>query len=158
MWSARFDLPLYKGLDIFLIEGVPRDFVHNIFWNNHNAITVANENIAGDDGDTAATDRQISIDGRMRRQRCGRRRTGCENRKTCFNHSRRVAHAAVGDHAGTAALLDAFRKYIAERRAICDSARIDHQDRARRYAVDGNPLRIVMVRENSGVDKSSRMG
>src|SRR3546814_2926296 len=72
------------------------------------------------------------------------------HRDADFRHLRRVAHAAVGDDAGGAALLDPRRQDVAEHGDVREAAAVDHQHGTLRHGVDGDPRRIVPRAERRG--------
>src|SRR6516164_2265117 len=95
------------------------------------AIAVANDDVAGIDGDATAADGQIEIDRLVHNRARRRARPPQVAGKACFQNALRFPEAAVGDDAGAAARFQPADIEIAGGRSPWIATRVDNEDISR---------------------------
>ena len=97
---------------------------------------------SGKIGNAAAADRLLPADEGERGHRGRRGRAGAPDRQAGRGHPGKIAHDAVGDERGDAALLHPGGEDVAEDAGVAHAQRIDHDDDTLRHRLDRRARRF----------------
>src|SRR5215467_8879414 len=140
---ALRDLLLHEILERRLLERLLRHLLGNVLGDHHNALVVADHDVAGIDRHLAAGDRHVEVDGVVFDQVGRRRRRGVIGGKGHARDLGRVAQTAVGDDAGYATLPQPRDQNPAGGGGRRVAAAVDHEDMAGRTFF--HPLALGMA-------------
>ena len=146
-----FDAPDDELLHQFLLGGIARDFFREMARHDHDAVDVADHDVARIHRHAAARDRHVHVHRVMLREIERRARARAEERQADVADRAAVAHAAVRHHARDAAHFQAHREDRSGRCNRAVAATVLHEHAAGRRAFHRLALRMIGVLEHADV-------
>ena len=135
--GAGLDFADDPGFELFLLGGFGDDFREEGGGDNDGAVVVGDEDVVGEDGDSAAGDGLLPSDEGEAGDGWGRGDTGAPGGQAGAEDSGEVADDSVGDEGGYFADAHAFAEDVAEDAGVGDAHGVDYGDGTGWHVFDG---------------------